>query len=38
MKKQYDKLMKIHDGKIQNIYDSLKKSIKIGFDVEENAV
>ena len=38
MKRQYDKLMKIHDGKIQNIYDSLKKSIKIGFDVEENAV
>ena len=37
MNKQYDKLLKMHDERIQKMYDSMKKSIKIDFDFDNDA-
>ena len=36
MNKQFDKLMKIHDERIQKIYDSMNKNIKISFYIDKN--
>ena len=36
MNKQYDKLMKIHDERIQKIFDSMNKNIKISFYSDKN--
>ena len=36
MNKQFDKLMKIHDERIQKIYDSMNKKIKISFCTDKN--
>ena len=36
MNKQFDKLMKIHDERIQKIYDSMNKNIKISFYTDKN--
>ena len=36
MNKQYDKLLKMHDERIHKMYDSMKKSVKIDFDFEND--
>ena len=36
MNKQFDKLLKMHDERIHKMYDSMKKSVKIDFDFEND--